>query len=386
MADTKIHDLTAGTMAGTDEIPTAISPFGSGDNRKYTISALDTFLSATTKTLTNKTLTSPILTTPTLGVAAGTSLALGGATIGTDALGVTGTSTLGGNVTIASASQLLWATDLILTRSAAAKLQLGAADVDTAPVAQTLQSQGALAGGTSNVAGANWTFIASPGKGTGAGGSFIFQTTPAGSTGTVVGTPTTALTVDSTATVTLASTGVLGFSTDTLLSRNGPGFLQLKNATNPTGFYVYNTISGANSEYMQLGWTSNVFYVGSFKSGSGSSREFRLGGTGTSLLSLLLPGSTTTIAWQVNASGHLISTTNDNTYDIGASGATRPRRLYLGTGITTAGGAVFLTTSTALTDGAGASVGTLTNAPAATNPTKWIGINDNGTTRYIPAW
>jgi len=40
----------------------------------------------------------------------------------------------------------------------------------------------------------------------------------------------------------------------------------------------------------------------------------------------------------------------------------------------------------AFTDGAGASTGTLTNAPAAGNPTKWIPINDNGTTRYIPAW
>ena len=39
-----------------------------------------------------------------------------------------------------------------------------------------------------------------------------------------------------------------------------------------------------------------------------------------------------------------------------------------------------------LTDGAGVSVGTLTNAPAAGNPTKWVAINDNGTTRYIPAW
>ena len=46
-----------------------------------------------------------------------------------------------------------------------------------------------------------------------------------------------------------------------------------------------------------------------------------------------------------------------------------------------------LMSSTAtLTNGAGVSVGTLTNAPAAGNPTKWVAINDNGTTRYIPAW
>jgi hypothetical protein len=28
----------------------------------------------------------------------------------------------------------------------------------------------------------------------------------------------------------------------------------------------------------------------------------------------------------------------------------------------------------------------VTNAPAAGNPTKWIAIDDNGTSRKIPAW
>jgi hypothetical protein len=45
-----------------------------------------------------------------------------------------------------------------------------------------------------------------------------------------------------------------------------------------------------------------------------------------------------------------------------------------------------IATSSALTTGAGASVGTLTNAPSAGNPTKWIKINDNGTVRSVPAW
>jgi hypothetical protein len=44
------------------------------------------------------------------------------------------------------------------------------------------------------------------------------------------------------------------------------------------------------------------------------------------------------------------------------------------------------TSSVSLTNGAGAGAGTLTNAPTAGNPTKWIAIVDNGTTRYIPAW
>lgn len=42
--------------------------------------------------------------------------------------------------------------------------------------------------------------------------------------------------------------------------------------------------------------------------------------------------------------------------------------------------------NTSLANGAGAAAGTLTNAPAAGNPTKWVPIDDNGTTRYIPAW
>lgn len=39
-----------------------------------------------------------------------------------------------------------------------------------------------------------------------------------------------------------------------------------------------------------------------------------------------------------------------------------------------------------LANGAAAQTATLTNGPTAGNPTKWIPINDNGTTRYIPAW
>jgi hypothetical protein len=43
-------------------------------------------------------------------------------------------------------------------------------------------------------------------------------------------------------------------------------------------------------------------------------------------------------------------------------------------------------TTTAMTDGAGVGAGTLLNAPAAGNPTKWIPVDDNGTIRYFPAW
>lgn len=39
-----------------------------------------------------------------------------------------------------------------------------------------------------------------------------------------------------------------------------------------------------------------------------------------------------------------------------------------------------------LSDSSAASLGTLTNAPSAGNPTKWITIDDNGTPRFIPTW
>lgn len=121
------------------------------------------------------------------------------------------------------------------------------------------------------------------------------------------------------------------------------------------------------------------------------------GGTASSTLSLLSTygaGTTDSIGlytgsqvlrWKVNTSGHLLAGT-DATYDIGASGATRPRNAFLSGNITIGDATALIKSSVAMNDGAAANVATLTNGPAAGNPTKWIPINDNGTTRYIPTW
>lgn len=45
-----------------------------------------------------------------------------------------------------------------------------------------------------------------------------------------------------------------------------------------------------------------------------------------------------------------------------------------------------ITFTTAVNDGTGVDIGTLTNAPIAGNPNKWFVVDDNGNTRYIPAW
>jgi hypothetical protein len=55
-------------------------------------------------------------------------------------------------------------------------------------------------------------------------------------------------------------------------------------------------------------------------------------------------------------------------------------------GLKITGDTTLLHTGTTLANGAAAASGTLLNAPAAGNPTKWIPIDDNGITRYIPAW
>jgi hypothetical protein len=55
-------------------------------------------------------------------------------------------------------------------------------------------------------------------------------------------------------------------------------------------------------------------------------------------------------------------------------------------GLVTIANATMLKTSVTFTNGAGVATGTLTNAPTAGNPTKWIPVDDNGTTRHIPAW
>jgi hypothetical protein len=87
MANTSISNLSAGAaVAATDVMPN-VQTAGVGPV-KTTAAQFKTFMSA-----------SPTLVTPTLGVAAGTSIALGGATIGSNALAVTGTVAVTGDPT-----------------------------------------------------------------------------------------------------------------------------------------------------------------------------------------------------------------------------------------------------------------------------------------------
>lgn len=160
--------ITIGSTAITSGTTTRVLYDNAGVVGEYTISGSGNVAMTT----------SPVFTTPTLGVAAGTSLALGSATIGTHDLALAGTALLG---------------SVILRGPSSANLSLGAADA-AAPVAQTINVQSVVAG-TSNTAGAVTTFNDSGSTGTAVSGGFIFKGTPAGSSGSTQNTRQNMITV-----------------------------------------------------------------------------------------------------------------------------------------------------------------------------------------------
>jgi hypothetical protein len=117
----------------------------------------------------------------------------------------------------------------------------------------------------------------------------------------------------------------------------GTNLLEQRNGTNAQFFKLYETYTDA-SNYSRLGIskTGNYFQIQPEAAGSGTVRPLLLlaGGDGGSL-TLTTSGAINfgrnNIAdyWQIAANGHLLALT-DNIYDIGASGASRPRHLYLG--------------------------------------------------------
>lgn len=103
--------------------------------------------------------------------------------------------------------------------------------------------------------------------------------------------------------------------------------------------------------------------------------------TGTSLA---LAGGIALVTTNQTGTGNLVLA-NTPTLITPVLGVATGTSVVLTGGITT-GNATLHTTTTALTNGAAAATGTLTNAPTAGNPTKWAPVNDNGTIRYIPMW
>ncbi len=135
---------------------------------------------------------------------------------------------------------LTLSTDTILSRKTAANFQFGAADAAT-PIAQGLSVQSVVAG-TVDTAGVNWTFKGSMGTGTGAGGSLIFQTSPAAAgTGNTQNTPVTALTIGPTGRVTVATTDDYGLVFGSLGTATRGIDLSGSGLSGEADYWIYNS-------------------------------------------------------------------------------------------------------------------------------------------------
>lgn len=265
-------DTIIGVQGGTTDVQysvtnmaaAVVSVFGSSGTGNLARVTSPTFVTPTLGAATATTINgfavnaTPILTSVTIGGGGSITSSGAGGVLGSNAFTSTAyaplaSPTFTGTVTMPDAStfgaNFAVAGNAILTAPTAGSLQHGGADVDTNAgiVAQVIRTQGALAGGTTNQAGKNLTIIVSPGKGTGVGGSLIIQTTPAGSTGTVVGTPTTALTIDSTQKTTLA--GIL-----TLPATGTSAATTLNFGTAGSGIYAL----AANQQEWSLGGTAQL--------------------------------------------------------------------------------------------------------------------------------
>jgi hypothetical protein len=161
-----------------------------------------------------------------------------------------------------------------------------------------------------------------------------------------------------------------------------------RNGTNAQTFRVYNTFTDAsNFERLSIsGGGASSFRIAAEASGTGSSRSIALdtalGGGGI----VFATGGTS--RWAVSSSaggGHFIAST-DNTFDIGSSGANRPRNLYMGSWIrmatTTvaslpaaatagAGARMFVTDASAPTFGSAVAGGGAVTVPVYSTGSAW---------------
>lgn len=170
-------------------------------------------------------------------------------------------------------------------------------------------------------------------------------------------------------------------SADLAITRDAANTLAQRNGTNAQTHNIYNTFTDAsNWERGTFAWASNIFNILAQRAGTGSARQLRVG-TGGSTNFLIMTNNID--RWRVDSSGNFLGNT-DNTLDIGATGATRPRTIYLGTSVQIEANAGLVLTNQ--TSGPGAAVGTLTNAPSAGDPDFWLPVSINGTAHWIPAW
>lgn len=224
-------------------------------------------------------------------------------------------------------------------------------------------------------------------------------------------------------------------STGTFLTSSGQNTLNgtvVIPSTVSGGFKIYNTTDQVtNFERLEFLWNSNVGTIRTLRGGSGSQRAISLANAQGLALTISNNGSATLfsfagsqqtvagVGFGVSGIGSTITSGQATMFSLTptynqASGTASNTDFLINrtqtaigsgaqkfldfqisaaskfsvdtTGLITTNSPTMIASSQAFSNGAAAAAGTLTNAPVAGNPTKWIPINDNGTTRYLPAW
>ena len=124
--------------------------------------------------------------------------------------------------------------------------------------------------------------------------------------------------------------GTNGAAQDVILARDAANTLAQRNGVNAQTLRVYGTFTDAsNYERLSIGYSAGVsaFVIQREQAGTGAQRALYLNG-GSHVFGIgAAPSGAYT--WTIAASGgHLVAGV-DNTYDIGASGANRPRDLWI---------------------------------------------------------
>jgi hypothetical protein len=117
---------------------------------------------------------------------------------------------------------------------------------------------------------------------------------------------------------------------DLFLRRDAANTLAMRNGTNPQSFNLYNSYTDA-SNYNRLRFLANGSGLNIYadQAGTGLGLPLQLGTTAAQDVSIFTSNVNT---WDFKAAGHLFARV-DNTVDIGASGANRPRTGYFGTSV-----------------------------------------------------
>ena len=134
------------------------------------------------------------------------------------------------------------------------------------------------------------------------------------------------------------------------LTPKGTGTVVVSNGVNPQKFRVYETFTDAsNGAWLDLYSTGSQFVIQPGANGGGAARKLTIGTVGPVNLEFTSNSST---RWVVDSTGNYVAGT-DNAYDIGASGANRPRNLYVA-GTASVGS---LLSAASLTAGAASGIG-----------------------------